>query len=125
VLGYGAGEDGVITAVRSPVNERVVRWGLPVVRATVAEFCRHLLLDDDVVDLGVDVRPTTAAVLAAFLEGPTPAEAAAWGSHLVECDSAGLYLEPFAQPYTHRDLATALRRGWERHHRYSWQGGSL
>ncbi|MPY95247.1 MAG: hypothetical protein GEV08_19970 [Acidimicrobiia bacterium] len=125
VIGYEHDGDVVRPVLARASNEAAATWGLAVVRATVAAFCEGLPLDGDLVDPRTDVRAATAESFRLFLDAPTRAEAAAWSAYPLECDSAGLYTVPVGQPYTRRDLLTALRRGWERHHRYSWHGGSL
>ena len=105
-------------------NESVIEWGLPLLRRSVEAFCHELLLDDDAVDHRGDVREGTAGALRAFWNGPTDAEARAWGTFPWE-DGFGRetrHLE-LARGQNWSDVFGVLRRGVRGRHRAAWEAG--
>lgn len=73
-------ENGQIKPVfREESNQKVIDWGLPLVRKSIDCFIDNLLLDETLVNPGADVREATADVLKCFWLNPSQAEAYTWG----------------------------------------------
>jgi FMN phosphatase YigB (HAD superfamily) len=65
--------------LREERNQRVIDWGLPLVRETVYSFTENLLLESNLVNPYADVREASANLLQAFWLNPSAVEANAWG----------------------------------------------
>jgi FMN phosphatase YigB (HAD superfamily) len=127
VAGFGAQNGRVEPILVETCNQKVVAWGLPLVRRTVQSFVENLVLVDTLVNPWADVRPALTDVLRAFWVHPSEPIARAWSDFPWE-DGLGYesYWNPLAQGYRWRDLFASLRRGRVvRHHRTSWPAGSL
>ena len=109
---YRSDGNCVVPVLASNTNSDLVRWGLPVVHATIESFAEHLWLDSESLDLSADMRPAAADVLNAFLRNPTTAEAHAWGAFPFQYGRSGNVSAPIANPLSFRHLAPLIRRGW-------------
>ncbi|PSP24615.1 MAG: hypothetical protein BRC55_06635 [Cyanobacteria bacterium SW_8_48_13] len=108
-------------------NQRVIEWGLPLVRQTVYAFTENLLLDESLVNPWADVREASAQVLKSFWLNPSYWEAKAWGDFPWEDghgeDGGWLRL---ANSYDWRHVPQSLIRAKiPRHNRACWVEGSL
>jgi predicted HAD superfamily hydrolase len=65
--------------LREERNQRVIDWGLPLVRDAVYSFTENLLLETSLVNQYADVREASAKVLQTFWLNPSAVEANAWG----------------------------------------------
>jgi FMN phosphatase YigB (HAD superfamily) len=65
---------------REERNQKVIDWGLPLIRDAVYCFTENLLLTSSLVNPYADVRETSAEVLKSFWLSPTKVEAEAWGN---------------------------------------------
>jgi FMN phosphatase YigB (HAD superfamily) len=120
--------DGRVSPVlKEPRNQRLVDWGLPVVRRAIVSFVDNLVLDPELVNPWADVRDALTDVLRAFWVYPSVAMARAWSDFPWE-DGLGLetYWNRLGQAYDWKNVVRALYR-WrvEPHHRASWPAGSL
>jgi hypothetical protein len=121
-------QDGDIHAVlKETRNQKVIDWGLPLVRQTVACFIDNLFLHPDYVNPWADVREGTSDVLRAFWLKPSPLEAKAWASFPWE-DGLGreTYSNQLAKRFDWKDVANIFyTRRVEPHHRAYWFAGSV
>ncbi len=120
--------DGRVSPMLKEVtNRRVVDWGLPLVRRTIASFVENLVLDPALINPWADVRAVSTDVLRRFWVYPSIATARAWSDFPWE-DGLGqeTYWNSLARAYGWSDVVRALWR-WqlEPHHRASWPAGSL
>jgi FMN phosphatase YigB (HAD superfamily) len=126
VLGFERRAGGVVPVLEERANERMVRWGLPLLRQTVDAFVEHLCTDRNLLNVSADVREVSLEVLRSFWGTPSAAEARAWGDALFEEHSGETYRLPVAEPYRWSHVPTVALRGFlPAHHRYSWREGSL
>jgi FMN phosphatase YigB (HAD superfamily) len=86
------------------------RMGLPLVQRTIVSVAEHLWLDPESLDLGADLRPALADVMATFLRSPSPAEAEAWGA-FAGGEGRNGPAAPIVSPLTLRHLPDALGHG--------------
>lgn len=117
----------VLPVLKEEHNQRVVDWGLPIVRQTIMEFIDHLLLDEDLVNPWADIRETVTDLLRAFWLHPTYTEASAWGAFPWE-DGLGseTYHTPLASSYTWKHvLHSFYQRKIVLIHRAYWPSGSM
>lgn len=126
VLGYQRVGDRIEPLLKEPGNEQVYAWGYGLVREAMVRFAEHLLLDSELVNPWVDMRPFVTAPLQLFWLNPTKAEAEAWSSFPYE-DGWGKahYQICLGRPYRWSDLPRIMRTHQLRHHRHNWQRGSL
>jgi hypothetical protein len=61
-------------------NQKVIDWGLPLVREVVNCFSDNLLLDSKLVNPCADIREASADLLNAFWLNPSKLEAEVWGN---------------------------------------------
>jgi FMN phosphatase YigB (HAD superfamily) len=64
---------------REERNQRVIDWGLPLVRDAIYSFTENLLLETRLVNPYADVREASANLLKSFWLNPSSDEASAWG----------------------------------------------
>jgi hypothetical protein len=124
-LNYGRAADGTFAPIFAADHDAIKsRWGLEVLHQAVAHFADVVVLDRDLVDVDADVRSGVDAVVRAFVERPTPAEATAWGAFPRE-DEAGAHERTLAAPYRWSYLLARLQGDTSaRAHRY-WKQGSV
>ncbi len=80
-LRYERSPDGGFTPLFAADHDAAKsRWGLATLQGAVAHFTDVVVLDPDLVDVTADVRSGVDAVVRAFLDHPTAAEARAWGA---------------------------------------------
>ncbi|WP_169155574.1 HAD family hydrolase [Brasilonema bromeliae] len=79
VLGFMEEGDQVRPVFKEEHNQRIIDWGLPLVRKAVYSFTENLLLDPNLVNPWADVRQASADVLQSFWLSPSYTEAKAWG----------------------------------------------
>ncbi|GAC1477160.1 MAG: hypothetical protein NVS2B14_18870 [Chamaesiphon sp.] len=79
VISFKKTSEGVQPVFREERNQRVIDWGLPLVRKAVDCFIENLLLDASLVNPWADVREASADVLQSFWLSPSDTEAKAWG----------------------------------------------
>ncbi|KAB8334853.1 hypothetical protein SD80_000200 [Scytonema tolypothrichoides VB-61278] len=79
VLGFMEEGDQVRPVFKEERNQRIIDWGLPLVRKAVYSFTENLLLDPNLVNPWADVREASADVLQSFWLNPSYTEAQAWG----------------------------------------------
>jgi FMN phosphatase YigB (HAD superfamily) len=109
---------------RDEGNQRVIDWGLPLVRDAVYSFTENLLLDADLVNPYADVREASAEVLNSFWLNPSEIEAAAWGDfpwekgHSEKTDS-------LAEPYNWSHVAKSFLTSRLSSHQGIWIEGSI
>jgi FMN phosphatase YigB (HAD superfamily) len=126
VLGFARRSSGVVPVLEERANQRMVDWGLPLLRQTMDAFVEHLCTDRTLLNVDADVREASLEVLNSFWGAPSATEAQAWGDALWEEHSDQTYRLPVAEPYRWSHVATvALRGSLPAHHRYSWREGSL
>lgn len=126
VLGFARRANGVAPVLEEQANQRMVDWGLPLLRQTMDAFVDHLCTDRALLNVDGDVREASLGVLNSFWGAPSATEAQAWGDALWEEHSDQTYRLPVAEPYRWSHVATvALRGSLPAHHRYSWREGSL
>jgi FMN phosphatase YigB (HAD superfamily) len=120
--------DGAVEPMlKEPINHRVVDWGLPLVRRTIAAFVDNLVVDAALVNPWADVRDPITDGLRAFWVRPSAAIARAWADFPWE-DGLGResYWITLARGYRWPEVARAVwRRRVDPHHRAAWLAGSL
>lgn len=79
VLSFTEEGEQVRPVFKEERNQRIIDWGLPLVRKAVYCFTENLLLDTSLVNPWADVREASADVLQSFWLSPSPTEAKAWG----------------------------------------------
>jgi FMN phosphatase YigB (HAD superfamily) len=79
-------------------NQKVIDWGLPLLRKSVNYFTENLLLDASLVNPQADVREASADVLQSFWLSPSVMEANAWGDFPWEKGHSEK-TESLAEPY--------------------------
>ncbi|MBP5976708.1 hypothetical protein HW132_29250 [Brasilonema sp. CT11] len=79
VLGFMQEGDQVRPVFKEERNQKIIDWGLPLVRKAVYSFTENLLLDPNLVNPWADVREASADVLQSFWLNPSYTEAKAWG----------------------------------------------
>jgi FMN phosphatase YigB (HAD superfamily) len=81
---------GIIEPVFDDDNAgSVVDWGLGTLRATVRDVVDCIVLDDDLVDVGANLRVVVVELIDRFWTTPSTQEAAAWGTYPLEGAQAG------------------------------------
>lgn len=127
VIDFVEHEGFVEPELSTPVNEPVIRWGLPLMRHTIDAFVDNLLLDANFVNPRADLRGAITDVLRAFWLQPSTTEARTWADFPWE-DGLGreTYHHPLAQSYRWVEVLNGFSKGRvEPHHRASWFAGSL
>lgn len=121
-------QDGqVLPVLKEEHNQRVIDWGLPLVRRSIDEFIDHLLLDEDWVNPWADNREMITELLRSFWLQPTHNEASAWGAFPWE-DGLGseTYHSPLASSFTWKQVMNSFyNRKIVPIHRAYWMNGSL
>lgn len=79
VVSFREEGEQVRPVLREEQNQRVIDWGLPLVRKAINCFAENLLLDPCLVNPEADMREATSAVLQSFWSTPSEVEANAWG----------------------------------------------
>jgi len=101
-------ESGYGPLFRTERNQLALDWGLPLMQKTVCSFADHLLLNESLMDLSVDMRPTLIAIMKAFWKQPTRVEALVWGAFHFEKDQSSSSIHPIVKVFTIRTLCRAL-----------------
>jgi FMN phosphatase YigB (HAD superfamily) len=109
---------------REECNQRVIDWGLPLVRNTVYCFAENLLLDATLVNPYADMREATVDLIKSFWLTPSKLEANAWGDFPWE-KGHGEKLDRLAQPYHWRQVAQSFLTLRLATHQGIWTEGSL
>lgn len=129
VIGFEhAAGSQVSPVLKSNVNQRVIDWGLPILRDTAECFVGNLILKPEFVNPFADVRQATAQAFEAFWSAPTPTEARVWGSLPWEYHLPSEGDEPptWARRYGWRHVLELYKqRRFPRSHRHEWVHGSL
>lgn len=79
VVGFTQEGEQVRPVFKEERNQRIIDWGLPLVRKAVYCFTENLLLDASLVNPWADVREASADVLQLFWLNPSDTEGKAWG----------------------------------------------
>lgn len=127
VIEYQVQDAQVLPVLKEPHNQKVLDWGLPLLRETLFSFLDHLVLDESLVNPFADTRDAARDVLQAFWTLPAVSEARAWASFPWE-DGLGAetYTRPLAEPFTWKDVWRAVQTARVApHHRAGWMAGSL
>lgn len=125
LLGYRDSDGRIEPDIENADNVDAQEWGLGLFRTTVLAFVEALVLEDDLVDVGADLRGAVVEVCREFWLSPTAAEAQAWGGFVYEDDPVGLSRGVLASAYGLRDIVDGIRRRQVDHERRVWRGGSL
>jgi FMN phosphatase YigB (HAD superfamily) len=80
VVGFVENNGLACPSFREKDNQKIIDWGLTLVRDAVYSFTENLLLDKSFVNPYADVREASAQVLSSFWLTPTASEAIAWGN---------------------------------------------
>ncbi|MGK7875548.1 MAG: HAD family hydrolase [Xenococcaceae cyanobacterium] len=128
VMGFKKRDEQVYPVLEEDINQRVISWGLPMLRKTTDCFIENLLLDSSLVNTRADIRECSAKVFEAFWLTPSQSEARAWGSlpwdeHLA---SKGAMQPSWAESYKWKHVFELLLHGnFPRHHSRTWVRGSI
>jgi hypothetical protein len=79
VIGFVEQNGYAQPVLREERNQRVIDWGLPLVRDSIYSFTENLLLDASLINPYTDMRQACAEVLKSFWLSPSEIEATAWG----------------------------------------------
>jgi FMN phosphatase YigB (HAD superfamily) len=111
-LGYERRGDRLEPVLAGDENEPLQAWGLATLRETLREVASEVVLDEDLLDVGVSLAPTACAVVWEFIRHPTGEEARAWGAHPLEGgEVTAAAQKPLAGPYTRGAVVKALLDG--------------
>jgi predicted HAD superfamily hydrolase len=124
VVSFREKQGQVQPVLREERNQKVIDWGLPLVREAVNCFCEHLLLDPDLVNPWSDMRAAAADVLRAFWLNPSEAEAKAWGDFPWE-KGHGEKTDALAAPYNWSQAVRSFLTARLAPHPGTWQQGSI
>ncbi len=105
-------------------NQRIINWGLPLVRKAVYCFTENLLLDASLVNPWADVREASADVLQSFWLNPSPTEAKAWGDFPWEAGHSEK-TNSLAQSYPWTGVAKSFLTARLAYHQGFWVEGSI
>lgn len=121
LLAYEPSGPRVLPVLTEDRNGPALRWGLPMLRRTLACFVDALVLDPDDLEPGPDVRAATVAAVQRLWRDPSSQEAAAWGAFPVEFGSGdAAHWSVLGRPYRWAELLAGARR-----RRWAWPAGSL
>lgn len=123
----GSETNSVHPVLKTPSNDAVLEWGLPLYSATIESFAEHLELDPELVNPAGDLRPVSHDLLSTFWCSPSRIEAEAWGDFPWE-DGLGVEsrISPFATSYRWTNVFAALIAGRIRSpHRVQWPAGTI
>jgi FMN phosphatase YigB (HAD superfamily) len=104
IVGFIEKNEQAYPLFREKGNQRVIDWGLPLVRDTIYNFTENLLLDEGLVNPYADVREASAEVLKSFWLTPSELEATAWGNFPWEKGHSEK-TESLAEPYNWLHIA--------------------
>jgi hypothetical protein len=79
VIGFTEQNGQVQPVFKEKNNQRIIDWGLPLVRESVYKFAENLLLDASLINQYIDTRQASSEVLKAFWMNPSAIEASTWG----------------------------------------------
>jgi FMN phosphatase YigB (HAD superfamily) len=112
VTGYRRCGDRVEPVLKTARDGDVLAWGLPAVRETLRQFVANLVLDDELVDLGADLRGAVCGVAREFARNPDADEARAWAAFPFEgSEISSVTVKPLATPYTWSGVVRAVISG--------------
>jgi FMN phosphatase YigB (HAD superfamily) len=126
VLGYQRLGDRVEPLLKDAANQAIFDWGFTKVRETICCFAEQLVLDQQLVNPWVDLRPVGCDLIREFWLHPTEAEGRAWGSYPME-DGWGKesFHHCFASSYRWHHILTTLLNGQLWNRRHWWEAGAL
>lgn len=123
VTNYVADEDGrVRPALRSPVNDPAMSWGLGTLRDTIDRFTAELVPVIDCFPHGGNMRFAAMSAFRTFYDDPTVAEARAWGSFPFEVSPSAASTEHLA---SERNLLALARERFSGTGTTRWPAGDL
>ncbi len=130
VTGYRTNGEAVIPTLESTWRERMLEWGLPVVRRTLDAFVDGLTDYADGLSDRANARDAFMELLTTFWHDPSSAEAHAWGAFPREIGQGDeTTVKPLAPPNHWTSLPQYARHGSQAHqhigHRFSWPQGAL
>ena len=105
-------------------NQRIIDWGLPLVRKAVYCFTENLLLDASLVNPWADVREASADVLQSFWLSPSYTEAKAWGDYPWEAGHSEK-TNSLAQSYPWTGVAKSFLSARLAYNQGFWLEGSI
>jgi predicted HAD superfamily hydrolase len=88
-------------------NQRLINWGLPLVRKAIYCFTENLLLDASLINPWADTREASAETLKSFWLDPSHMEAQAWGDFPWEKGHSDK-TDPLAQAYSWADVVRSF-----------------
>lgn len=109
VTGYRTTPEGRVEPLIDGRFDEAVDWGLSRVRGVVEDFVDALVLDEDLVDPWMDMRPAVDELLRAFWMAPTSDEVEAWGSFPVASDEVHSDHYAIAKPVSARWALQAVK----------------
>lgn len=105
-------------------NQRIIDWGLPLVRKAVYCFTDNLLLNASLVNPWADVREASADVLQSFWLNPSNTEAKAWGDFPWETGHSEK-TNSLAQSYPWKSVAKSFLTARLAYQQGLWFEGSI
>jgi FMN phosphatase YigB (HAD superfamily) len=117
-------EGQIYPVFREDGNQRLIDWGLPMVRKAVFSFTENLLLDSTLVNPWADVREASAEVLQAFWLSPSKLEAEAWGDFPWEKGHSER-TDPLAKSYCWEQVAQSFLTLRLSNNQSMWVEGSI
>jgi FMN phosphatase YigB (HAD superfamily) len=124
VLGFMEEGDQVRPVFKEERNQRIIDWGLPLVRKAVYSFTENLLLDPNLVNPWADVREASADVLQSFWLNPSYTEAKAWGDFPWEAGHSE-NTNSLAQSYSWINVAKSFLTARFAYNQGLWFEGSI
>ncbi len=128
VVGFEHKGEQVYPILEENVNQRVINWGLPILRKTTDCFIENLLLDSSLVNPYADTRESSVQVFEAFWLAPSQSEATAWGSLPWENHLPSQKSNPYSwsESYTWKQVLDSFISGsYPHHHSRAWVNGSI
>ncbi len=124
VVGFMEEGEQVRPVLREERNQRVIDWGLPLVRKAVNCFTENLLLDASLINPWADVREASANVLQSFWLNPSDIEAKAWGDFPWEKGHSE-QTDALAEAYNWTDVAKSFLTARLAYNQAVWFEGSV
>ncbi|GAB1539383.1 hypothetical protein NUACC21_20490 [Scytonema sp. NUACC21] len=107
VVGFMEEGDRVRPVFKEERNQKIIDWGLPLVRKAIYSFTENLLLDASLINSWSDVREASGNVLQSFWFNPSYIEAQAWGDFPWEKGHSDK-TDSLAQSYNWMDVAKSF-----------------
>lgn len=112
VVGYEPKADEIAAVLSCEQDPALLSWGLPVMQGSIEAVAGSMLLTDDLVDRGADLREVVIDLIDDLWRHPSRAEAQSWGAFPIEgAGAVGERAVPLAHPYTIPEIVGGVAHG--------------